>query len=165
MKELPLPEKPVERDLFIVVLSFGKHTVVLSFGKHTPTTSIHIWHVVSQTIYIRSDSQFFSLLSHVKFKIKTTTTESYFLPVIMMCVCPKSCLTLLTPWTVARQAPLSMGFSRQEYWSGLPHPPPGDLPNPGIEPCLFCLLHWQVGSLPLAPPGKPVIMMGKVKIE
>ena len=39
-----------------------------------------------------------------------------------------------TPWTVARQAPLSMGFSRQEYWSGLPCPPPGDLPNPGIEP-------------------------------
>ena len=39
-----------------------------------------------------------------------------------------------TPWTVARQAPLSMGFSRQEYWSGLPFPPPGDLPDPGIEP-------------------------------
>ena len=40
----------------------------------------------------------------------------------------------MTLWTVARQAPLSMGFSRQEYWSGLPYPPPGDLPNPGIEP-------------------------------
>ena len=40
----------------------------------------------------------------------------------------------LTPWTVARQAPLSMGFSRQEYWSGLLCPPPGDLPDPGIEP-------------------------------
>ena len=39
-----------------------------------------------------------------------------------------------TPWTVAHQAPLSMGFSRQEYWSGLPCPPPGDLPYPGIEP-------------------------------
>ena len=39
-----------------------------------------------------------------------------------------------TPWTVARQAPLSMGFSREEYCSGLPCPPPGDLPNPGIEP-------------------------------
>ena len=38
-----------------------------------------------------------------------------------------------TPWTVAYQASLSMGFSRQEYWSGLPFPPPGDLPNPGIE--------------------------------
>ena len=39
-----------------------------------------------------------------------------------------------TPWTVALQAPLSMGFSRQEYWSGLPFPSPGDLPNPGIKP-------------------------------
>ena len=39
-----------------------------------------------------------------------------------------------SPWTVAHQAPLSMGFSRQEYWSGSPFPPPGDLPNPGIEP-------------------------------
>ena len=40
----------------------------------------------------------------------------------------------VTPWTVAHQAPLSMGFSRQEYWSGLPFPPPGDLPDPGIKP-------------------------------
>ena len=39
-----------------------------------------------------------------------------------------------TPWTLARQAPLSTGFSRQEYWSGLPCPPPGDFPNPGIKP-------------------------------
>ena len=51
-----------------------------------------------------------------------------------MCVCEvaQSCLTLCKP--VAHQAPLSMGFSRQEYWSGLPFPSPGDLPNPGIEP-------------------------------
>ena len=40
----------------------------------------------------------------------------------------------VTPWTVAHQAPLPMGFSRQEYWSGLPFPPQGDLPNPGIKP-------------------------------
>ena len=46
----------------------------------------------------------------------------------------KSCSTLATPWTVACQVPLSMGFSRQDYWSGLPFPSPGDLPNPGIEP-------------------------------
>ena len=46
----------------------------------------------------------------------------------------KSCPTLAIPWTVACQAPLSMGFSRQEYWSGLPFPSPGDLPNPEIEP-------------------------------
>ena len=44
------------------------------------------------------------------------------------------CLTLCDPWTVAHQALLSMGFSRQEYWSGLPCPSPGDLPDPGTEP-------------------------------
>ena len=46
----------------------------------------------------------------------------------------KSCLTLVTPWTGASQAPLSMGFSRQDYWRGLPFPSPGDLHNPDIEP-------------------------------
>ena len=46
----------------------------------------------------------------------------------------KSCPTLVTPWIASHQAPLSMGFSRQEYWSGLPFPSPGDLPDPGIEP-------------------------------
>ena len=51
-----------------------------------------------------------------------------------------------TPWTVACQAPLSMGFSRQEYWRRLPSPPPGDLPNPRIKP-VSQLLHWQTGSL------------------
>ena len=58
-----------------------------------------------------------------------------------------------TPWTVACQAPLSMGFSRQEYWSGLPCPRPGDLPDPGG--LNLRLLHWQVGSLLLVPPWKP----------
>ena len=55
-----------------------------------------------------------------------------------------------TPWTVARQPPLSMGFPRQEYWSGLPFPSPGDLPNPGIEPMS---LMSPEDSLPLAPTG------------
>ena len=54
-----------------------------------------------------------------------------------------------TPWTVAHQPPLSIGFSREEYWSRLPCPPPGDLTNPGIEPTA---LHWQAGSLSLVPP-------------
>ena len=46
-------------------------------------------------------------------------------------------LLFVTPWTVARHAPLSMGFSRQEPWSGLPFPPPGDLSEPGIKPASF----------------------------
>ena len=68
------------------------------------------------------------------------------------CLVAKSCQTLVTPWTVARQAPLSVGFSRQEYWSGLPFPSPGDLPDPGIEPGSPAL---QADSLPSEPPGKP----------
>ena len=67
----------------------------------------------------------------------------------------KSCPTLATPWSVARQAPLSMGFSRQEYWSGLPFPSPGDLPNPGIKPWSPAL---QADSLPTELPGKPFKM-------
>ena len=56
----------------------------------------------------------------------------------------------MTAWTVAHQAPLSMGFSRQEYWSGLPFPSPGDLPDPGIKPKSSA---WQADSGP-EPPGK-----------
>ena len=56
------------------------------------------------------------------------------------------------PWTVARQAPLSMGFSRQEYWIELPGPPPGDHPNPGVKPRSPAL---QADSLPSEQPGKP----------
>ena len=65
------------------------------------------------------------------------------------------CSSFVTSWTVAHQAPLSTGSSRQEYWSGLPCPPPGGLPDPGIKSASLCLLHWQVDPLPLVPPGKP----------
>ena len=58
-----------------------------------------------------------------------------------------------TPWSVVHQAPLSMGFSRQEYWSGLPFPSPGDLPNPGITPRSPTL---QADALTSEPPGKPL---------
>ena len=64
-----------------------------------------------------------------------------------------------TLWTVAHQAPLFVGFSRQEYWSGLPCPPPGDLPDSGIKPTSLTSSDWQAGSLPLAPPGKPSLLL------
>ena len=56
---------------------------------------------------------------------------------------------------IAHQAPLSMGFPRQEYWNGLPFPTPGDLLDPGIEPVFLCVLQWQVDSLPLCHLGSP----------
>ena len=64
--------------------------------------------------------------------------------------------TLATPWTVARQAPLSTGFSRQEYWSGLPFPSPGDLPDLGIEPVSLAL---QADSLLLSHQGSPSVWL------
>ena len=75
-----------------------------------------------------------------------------------MFVCVLSCILLfVTPWTIGHQV-LSTGFPRQEYWSGLPFPPPGDLPGPGIEPTASAL---QVvssiagGFFITVPPGKP----------
>ena len=65
---------------------------------------------------------------------------------------PSRVWIFVTPWTVVHQAPLSMGFSRQEYWSGLPFPSPGDLPNRGIEPRSLTL---QADALTSEPPGKP----------
>ena len=61
----------------------------------------------------------------------------------------------VTPWTVAYQAPLSMGFSRQEYWSGLPCPPPGGLPDPGIKSRSLMSPALADGFFTTEPPGKP----------
>ena len=61
--------------------------------------------------------------------------------------------SLRVPWTVAYQAPPSMGLSRQECWSGLPFPSPGDIPDPGIEPGSPAL---QADALSSEPPGKPL---------
>ena len=74
-----------------------------------------------------------------------------------MCMCAQSCLTLGNPWTVAIQTPLSIGFSRQKYWNGLPFPPPGDLPDPGIKlksPASLVLAGRFFTSEPL---GKPLV--------
>ena len=69
-----------------------------------------------------------------------------------VCVCISRVQLFATPWTAAHQAPLSMGFFRQEYWNGWPCPPPGDLPDPGIESTSPTL--WA-DFLPSEPPGKP----------
>ena len=66
------------------------------------------------------------------------------------------CLTLCDPMDCSNQAPLSMEFFRQEYWSGLPCSPPGDLPDPVIEHKSPVAPAWQADSLPSEPPGKPM---------
>ena len=78
---------------------------------------------------------------------------------LLLCVfcCSVVTVSSVTPWIVAHQAPLSMGFPRQEYWSGLPFPPPGDLPNPRIKPASAAL---QVASLPLSHQRSPERLAG-----
>ena len=64
-----------------------------------------------------------------------------------------------TLWTIAHQAPLSMGLSRQEYWNELPYPSPCDLPNPGIEPVSYVSCVGRQVLYQLVPPGKPIVDM------
>ena len=84
---------------------------------------------------------------------------------VCVCVCARACAqwfsrvqVLAIPWMVSHQAPLSVGFPRQEYWSGLPRPSPGDLPDPGIES--MCLVSPALAGrfFTLVPPGKPLSM-------
>ena len=85
------------------------------------------------------------LISYIEKKVKLLSCVRFF----------------ATPWTVAYQAPLSMGFSRQEYWSGLPFPSPGALNNPGIEPGSPAS---QIDALPSEPPGPNYKKKKKKKI-
>ena len=80
------------------------------------------------------------------------SSSIFYMPLCMHDQLLHSYLTLTTPWTVAHQAPLYMGFSMQEYWSGLPCLPPGDLPKLGIKPRSPTL---QANSLPSEPPENP----------
>ena len=94
-------------------------------------------------------------MSFVGGTIQPTTEYKYsiFYGEIKKCVCVLSHVWFfMTSWTVVHQAPLSLGFSRQEYWSGLPFPPPGDLPNPGIKSESLALTG---GFFTIEPPGKP----------
>ena len=75
---------------------------------------------------------------------------------VCVCVCvAQLCLTLCNPMDCSLPGSPSMGFTRQEYWSRLPCPPPEDLLTQGLKLRLSHLLHWQAGSVPTKPPGKP----------
>ena len=87
-------------------------------------------------------------------RVPGTVSPSYHNIVVLSCV-----WLLAMPWTVIHQAPLSIALSWQEYCSGLPFPPLGDLPDPGFKPPLLCLLHWQADSLSLSHLGSPKVTM------
>ena len=106
------------------------------------------------------------------FKAQNTVTggaisTSYFSQVrvgmLLYCLGMLSCFShvqlFAALWTVAHQASLSMGFSRQEYWSGLPYPPPGDLPDPEIKAMFPASPALQKDSLPTESPGKPAVLL------
>ena len=83
-----------------------------------------------------------------------------------MCVCALGHVRLFaTPWAIAYQAPLSREFSKEEYWSRLPFPSPGDLPDPGIEPEYLEPLLWSVDSLPVCCPGNPGVKWRGINSE
>ena len=95
-----------------------------------------------------------SLLEHHNWKASLLRHSVFFMIQLLHCAVQSFSHVRLceTPWTVAHQAPLSIGFPRQEYWSGLPFPSPGNLPNPRIKPGSHAL---QADSLRSEPPGKP----------
>ena len=98
-----------------------------------------------------------ALSEHISAELYVPPAFSLFHSGLFPCVhvwsVTQSCLTLETPWTIAHQAPLSMGFPRQEYWSGLPFSLlQGNFPTQGLNPRL---LRWQAGSLPLSHQGRP----------
>ena len=99
------------------------------------------------------------LFSKISLKFEKMNQDQFIFSFDFMHACVLSCFShiqlFVILWTVACQGPLSMGFSRQEYWSGLPSPPPGDLPNPGIEPRPPVTLALQADFLLLSHKGSP----------
>ena len=96
-------------------------------------------------------------------KLRRNFDQSIF---IQLSVCVLSCFSrvwlFVTLWTLAHQAPLSVGFSRQEYWDGLPCPSPGHLPDPGLKPHLLSILHWQTVSWPVVSYQKRIRILWSV---
>ena len=138
--------------------------LVLSFKKPQNWACINVKPFVSKTLY-----RWISFILHACQECKFIMLIHMRVTVVRLCdllrvtepvtsVCAKlfqSCPTLQPYGTIARQDRLSRGFSRQECWRGLPCRPPGDLPNPGINPSSVCLLRWQEDSLAPMSPGKP----------
>ena len=120
---------------------------------HTGLDSLRELHEAVGEFYIKSGEPEFVVVTSCVTLGKALLNLHYSNCSLKVKVKSLSCVQLfVTPWTVAYQAPPSMEFSRQEYWSVLPFPSPGDLPGPGIEPGSPAL---QADALPSKPSGKP----------
>ena len=131
--------------LFLCALSYMQTVctfLVCMLTKHLQ--NISIGHTVNDSLYLIRLSCGHDMLGFLTFCVCR---------LLLFVVYKKSCWLFVTPWTVACQAPLSMRFSRQVYWSGLPFPPPEDLSNPGIKPTSPALAG---GFFSTAPPEKPM---------
>ena len=113
----------------------------------------HSWLNLTVCIYFLSNILHLSSSSSRYLAIITPCTFCIYK--INLCAVLSRVQLFATPWTVARQAPLFVGFFRQEYWSGLPFPPPGDLHDPGIEPTSPLSPALQADSLPAESSGNP----------
>ena len=123
----------------------------------------HSWHLKLKMWNLGVSSIALSLYSLRNSSTKHFTLffQEFYLRHVCACVHAQLCPALCDPWTVAHQAALSMEFSRQEYWSGLPFPSPGIFPTQGSNLSLLHLLDWQVDSLPLSHLGSPLYLRWK----
>ena len=135
----------------------AKYQTWYFFLLHWGVTSIELNKALTlkcseHSINVRHYSLVFCL-NYFFWKLSSSLGWNYFLLTFLVWwhLVAQLCLTLYDPMTITYQAPLSMGFPRQEYWSGLPFPSPGDLPNPGIEPMSPAL---ACGFFTPEPPGK-----------
>ena len=101
-------------------------------------------HLTKYIVRYNRDTQRFTIfrgytpfMPIIKYWLYSSCCATYPYSLLLLLSCFSHVQLLVTAWTVAHQAPLSMGFSRHEYWSGLPCPPPGDLPDPGTEPTIL----------------------------
>ena len=115
---------------------------------HVVLTGKLVWDILPLSLYFLAPN-----------KLVPSYLPRRLFPQFFSCACLPSCFSrvwlFVTLWTVAHQAPLSMGFSRQEYWNGLPCPPSGHLPNPGIEPASLMSPALASGFFTTSAPGKP----------
>ena len=120
------------------------------FPKNPALPQVRTWEVL----------QLVNQLPHIITKQNLSLHAGSLLLLYLLCTCaPFATSDSAEPWTAAHQASLTMGFLRQEYCSGLSFPPPGDLPDPGMELWFPASPAWQEDSLPLPPPGKPLYIL------